>query len=173
MPLSVLFRIALILLVLPFIYACSGSSSGGLIGDFQEQSKCPPSGCADAGTKPENVYIERSDKADIYLGANDSVIDLSGSCSASTYPNNRIEVTASGATLAVKAINQGSTVSSAKCSMGKFQIYIDACQPLFRNPAPAVTIQVALVPLDDNNRPVSVTGASFAVSVVRQATNCP
>lgn len=158
----------LLLLAFFFLQACNSSTSNPLIGDFEASSVCPPTGCADTIPKTENVFLELDNKADIYLENNDSIVELAGTCSTSTYPSNRIEVTVSGAPVAsLKGFNLGASSMVPRCSMGKFYVYLDACSTLIRCGAASKTVRITLVPLDQTQKPAAAE--TIQLNVVRRA----
>lgn len=156
--------------------ACSGSKEGSLIGDYDISSNCPASGCADQAPKSESVYLLRDVNKTVNLMANDSIIEIAGTCSASTYPNNRIEVTnvLDGAVISPLSINLGTTSTIPKCAMGKFNIYVNGCAfPSVGN----IRLNVSLKPLDNAGQPVADASVNILVNAYRSAaavkTACP
>ncbi len=148
--------------------ACSGSKEGSLIGDYDMNSNCPASGCADLAPKSESVYLLRDANKTVNLTANDSFVEISGTCSASTYPNNRIEVTnvMDGSVISPISINFGTTSTIPKCAMGKFNIYVNGCAfPSVGN----IRLNVSLKPLDSAGQPVADASVSILVNAYRSA----
>lgn len=166
MPHIGLFRILFILIAIPLLSSCNSSrDDSALLGDMDSSLRCPVTGCADATPSSDSVYIQRDAVKSTFLGAGDSVLELSGSCSASTFPDNRIEVTSNGNPVTFYSVNMGSTAMIPKCSMGRFFIYIDACK------FPAIsgyTLQVTLRALDGSQQPVS-SDSSFMATFNRTA----
>ncbi len=160
-------RVGLIFLMcaVPLLSSCGGAKDNSMLGDRDSSLRCPTSGCADLTPSSDSVYIQRDINKSTFLGAGDSVLEISGSCSASTYPDNRIEVTSAGNPVTFHAINLGSTAMIPKCSMGRFFLYVDACK--FQSLS-GYNLQVSLKALDENQQVVSAD-SSFTVSFNRNA----
>lgn len=160
-----------ILICTAFIFslsACNSSKQGSLIDDYNANSNCPQTGCADLSPKSDSVYLLRDANKTINLGARDSIIEISGTCSVSTYPNNRIEVShvSSGANVSPVSINLGTSSTIPKCSMGQFHIYVNACAfPGIGN----IRLNLSLKPLDSAGQVVPDTSADVLVNVYRSA----
>lgn len=165
----ILGRICVGVLFILNLSACNSTKEGSLIGDYDINSNCPASGCADLSPKSESVYLLRDDTKTINLATSlDSLIEISGTCSASTYPNNRIEVTntLTGAVISPLAINLGTTSTIPKCAMGKFNIYLNGCAfPAVGN----VRLNLSLKPLDSAGQPIANTNADILVNIYRSA----
>ncbi len=149
--------------------SCSSSRDNSLLGDMNSSARCPTTGCADAAPSSEKVYLQRDNSNSIFLGALDSSLEISGSCSSSTFPDNRIEVTSGGNSVSFYAINLGTSALVPKCSMGRFYIFVDACK---FNSLSGYSLQVSLKPLDQTQQVVDAD-ASFTVNFSRIAALDP
>lgn len=148
--------------------SCSSSKQGELIGDYSASANCPQSGCADLSPKSDSVYLLRDKNVNINIDSRDGLIEIAGTCSASTYPNNRIEITnvANGTAVSPLAINLGTTSTIPKCAMGQFHIFINACSFTAMG---NYKFNVSLKPLDSTGQPVADAAVSIVVSVYRSA----
>jgi len=153
--------------------ACSSSTQNALVGDYNAAASCPETGCADNTPTSDNVYLQRDVNKTFQLGPREGILEITGTCSASTFPDNRIEITQAGDPVVFHAFNLGTSSLIPKCSMGKFNLFIDACR--FRE-ARSYNVQVSLRPIDANQQTLEA-GANFNVTFNRaaavSATVCP
>ena len=147
------------------LQSCNSSQTNPMIGDLGSLVICPPSGCAGTAPLPEGVFIQRDQNKEIFLDQTDTTIEIAGLCSYSTFFDNRIEVKSGGNPITFYSVNMSSSALIPKCSMGKFFLYVDACQ--FKQAA-IYSLQVQLIPLDNTLQPV-VAEASFSVNFRRSA----
>lgn len=159
------FILLLLLVGVMLSSSCSSSRDNPLLGDRDSSLRCPSTGCVDTAPSSDSVYIQRDQNKSTFLGAGDSSVEISGTCSASTFPDNRIEITMAGNPVSFYAINMGSTAQIPKCSMGKFHLFVDACK---FQALSGYNLLVSLKPIDANQGAVDVD-ASFTVSFNRTA----
>lgn len=148
-----LIRVASLVVLVGALSACQNGGST-LGGDLTESSKCPPNGCAGLAADLNQISVTGPGKTTIYAqaaaGAADT-IELGGNCYASTYANNRLEVSAfvygSAMALAstdVVGVNSASTVP--KCVAGRYSIALNGAKfPTGAN----YKVRVQMVAIDD------------------------
>lgn len=131
-----------ILAVAVLAIGLSGCSPGGqsLAGDQTFDSKCPPGGCAGLEPDENQITIASPGRTTLYQAARPAApatptdtIELGGDCYASTYPNNRIEVTVFRGTTQItlaagSVINPRSASTDPMCVNGRFNLAISGAQ---------------------------------------------
>ncbi|WP_413291555.1 hypothetical protein [Bdellovibrio sp. HCB337] len=143
--------------------ACNQYSEGGLVGDYEDTSKCPANGCASQAASANLLKLTTTgNTVSLYPAATDTKVEVSGDCHASTYPNNRINVTVvtqNGNTPVAAPTYSvtGSSVTPA-CRKGKFGVAID-----IRNLAVSsiYTVKLELVAYDSAGAPVTNAGGGY------------
>lgn len=152
-------------LFLLFLSSCGAGQKGNLIGDFQGSSTCPASGCADASASADKVSIS-ADTTDIRVKPNDKYIEISGNCHVSTFPSHRIDVTVNGATRSPASLNTGSTATLLRCSMGRYNLYLNACDTVA---AAKYNVSVRIRPMDEGGNSVPVDSGFVNLSFSRDS----
>ena len=126
--------------------------SDGLIGDFQEASKCPANGCATAAASENFISMNSSVSNLSIVGANP--VTVGGDCNVSTYPTNTINATityqTSGAPVTAAVSSNNAVSTTPVCKKGRFDVTVDT-----RNlPAGNVfNLKLELVAFDAANKP--------------------
>ncbi|MGZ3744650.1 MAG: hypothetical protein ACXWRE_10180 [Pseudobdellovibrionaceae bacterium] len=170
MSLKSLFSSFLALFFCTFFTACSQYSDGGLVGDYQSTFKCPANGCANQAPNANALKLSTVDNVvSLYPTANDTKVEISGDCYASTYPSNKINVTVvtQNGNVPVNAGVYSATGSSTApaCRKGKYDVVID-----IRNLAlnAIYTVKLDLVAYDSSNNAISSSGAgSLFLNLIR------
>jgi hypothetical protein len=143
--------------------ACSQYSDGGLVGDYQETSKCPANGCANQAPSPNALKISTiGNLVSLYPKSTDTKVEISGDCYASTYSSNKINVsvvTQNGNTpvsAGVFSATGSSTIPA--CRKGKYDVVVD-----IRNLSLSTiyTLKVELIAYDTTGAPVSNAGGGY------------
>lgn len=136
---SVLFKAVVLAGFAVAVSACSPAGTP-LAGDLTESSKCPPGGCADSAPDQDQLTLTASGKTTLYQtplknggGQIIDMIEIAGDCYASTYPNNRVEVTlyysTSRVTLSSTDVIDGSYPGGQpKCRNGRFNFAINGAR---------------------------------------------
>lgn len=155
-----------ILLAFCSLAACN-QYSDGLVGDFQETSKCPANGCANQNAN-EN-YISLDTKTSVINVTGGNPITIGGDCYASTFPTNTITATVtyqtSGAPVAAAVSSNTGSSQTPACRKGRFEVTIDT-----RNlPASNVySVRLELVAYDANNTPHRNAASGFKTITLRK-----
>lgn len=170
MSLKPLLKSWLLLGLLTALSACSQYSDGGLIGDYQDTSKCPANGCANIAASANHLKLSNGGSSvTLYPAATDTKVEVSGDCHPSTYPSNKINVSVvtQNGNSPVNAPAYSATGSSTTpaCYKGRFNILVD-----IRNLARSTiyTLKLELVAYDENNVPhTNSGGGNLFLSLVR------
>jgi len=167
--------------LLGLLGACSPSGEG-LAGNKVEPSNCPPSGCADSTPDQNQLTVSNSGKTNMISklqrfqtagGAASTApdfVEIGGSCYASSYPQNRIEVKVyhnnqriNVTSADVAALRSAST--APRCVNGRFGVAIrgDRMPPGYN-----YRVEVAIVGIDASGTEFRNTGTGvFNVTVQR------
>lgn len=161
MSLKPLFKSILVLGCLGFA-ACS-QYSDGLLGDYQETSKCPANGCANQAASANELKLTYGGSAvSIFPAQTDDRIEISGECHVSTYPSNKINVTVvtQNGNVPVNAPAYSVTGSSTQpaCRKGKFGFALDIRG---MGLSAIYTVKMELVAYDAGNNPVTNPGGGI------------
>jgi hypothetical protein len=155
---------------------CSGAGQS-LAGDQLVDSKCPPGGCAGLIADKNQITISSHGRTTIYQTARPAppatptdIIELGGDCYASTYPNNRIEVTAFRGTTQVtlpagSVINPRAVSTNPICVNGRFILAISGA-PLISGYVYRLHVEVIGIDTEGAEFRNSGTGA-FDINVSR------
>lgn len=157
MFLKPLFRsIFMILMSGSFFVACNQYSDGGLVGDYQDSSKCPANGCANQAASANLLKMNTTGNAvSLYPAASDTKVEISGDCYASTFPSNKINVSVvtqnGNAPMTAPTYSATGASTQPACRKGRFEVVVD-----IRNLAASqiYTVKMELVAYD-------ATGASY------------
>jgi hypothetical protein len=107
---------------------CNQYSDGGLVGNYQDTSKCPANGCANQAASANVLKLSTTGNAvSLFPAATDTKVEIGGDCYASTYPNNKINVTVvtqNGNTPVVAPVYSASADTPA-CRKGKYDVVVD------------------------------------------------
>ncbi|MBK9322482.1 MAG: hypothetical protein IPM97_05940 [Bdellovibrionaceae bacterium] len=138
-----------LLTILLFQFGCS-QYSDGLVGDYQESSKCPPNGCANQAASENYISLTTSTTSVNVSGSNP--VTLGGDCQASTYPSNVISATvvnqASGAPVSAAVSSNTGNSATPACRKGRFDLTLDTSAM----PSGAVyAVKLELIAYDANN----------------------
>lgn len=171
MSMKPLFHSLLLFAGWALLSACNQYSDGGLVGDYQDTSKCPANGCANQAANANALRLTTTGNAvSLYPAATDEKLEISGDCHPSTYPSNRINVTVTtqtgNAPVTVPVYNL-SGISSAQpfCNKGKYNLALD-----IRNLAKSTiySVQLELVAFDSLGTPyTSAGGGRVRLNLVR------
>jgi hypothetical protein len=152
------------------LMGCNQYSDGGLVGDYQDTSKCPANGCANQAANANALKLSTVGNAvSLYPVSTDTKVEISGDCYASTYPSNKINVavvTQNGNTpvgAAIYSVTGSSTIPM--CRKGKYDVVVD-----IRNLAlgSIYTVKLELVAYDSTGALVSNSGGgSIYLNLVR------
>lgn len=148
------------------LMACQQYSDGSMVGDFQSNTYCPASGCANATADPTTLSLASTLTA---VNSNSTVqhVDVGGDCYVSTYPNNAINVQVlSGSSAVAPGISGEQAVSqSVKCHGGHFEVAIDTSGLA----SPAIyTINLNLVAIDSTgNQFTNAGGGTLNITLRR------
>lgn len=169
-PLLKILRQPILILGLSSLVACNQYSDGGLVGDYQDSSKCPANGCANQVASANALKLATTGNVvSLYPTAADTKVEISGDCYASTYPSNKINVTVATqngntpVTAAVYSATGASTVPA--CRKGKYNVVLD-----IRNLALAkiYTVKLEMVAYDSAGTAVTNAGGGYLyLSLVR------
>ncbi len=152
--------------------SCGAGQKGALIGDYQAVSTCPASGCADSAASADKISFT-TDNTDIRIKPADRFVEIAGDCYVSTFPSHVIEVSVNNSIRSPASINFGSSASILKCSMGRYNVYVNACDPDLRA-INRYNVTLKLKPMDEAGNYVD-DGNTVNLSFVRDtvATACP
>lgn len=163
MSMKPLFNSLLLVVGCALLSACNQYSDGGLVGDYQDTSKCPANGCANQAASANVLKLSTTGNAvSLYPAATDSKVEISGDCYASTYPNNRINVTVvtqtGNAPIAAPTYSVTGASTTPACRKGKFGVAID-----IRNLALGgiYTVKLELVAYDNAGTPFTNAGGGY------------
>lgn len=156
--------------LLASLSGCSEYSDGGLVGDYQDTSKCPANGCANMAASANHLKLTNGGSAvTLYPAASDTKVEVSGDCYASTYPSNKINVTvvtqSGNSPMTAPAYSATGSSTTPACRKGKFDVVVD-----IRNLAANTiyTLKLELVAYDQNNVPqTNAGGGNLFLSLVR------
>ncbi|MBC7370541.1 MAG: hypothetical protein H7326_03190 [Bdellovibrionaceae bacterium] len=155
------------LIALSLQLAACNQYSDGLVGDYQETSKCPANGCANAAASENYISMASSTSSLSVVGANP--VTLGGDCNTSTYPTNVINATVtyqtSGAPVTAAVSSNNGASATPACKKGRFDVTVDT-----RNlPAGNVyTLKLELVAFDTANAPHRNTASGVKTVTIRK-----
>jgi len=163
MSMKPLFNSLLVLASAALLTACNQYSNGGLVGDYQDTSKCPANGCANQAASANVLKMSTTGNlVSLYPTAADTKVEISGDCYASTYPSNKIlvsVVTQNGNTpIAAPVYSATGSSTTPMCRNGKYDVVVD-----IRNLAVGAiyTVKLELVAYDTAGAPYTNAGGGF------------
>lgn len=163
-----------------FLFGCSPTGVP-LAGDQVLESMCPDSGCADA-TPDENQLTVKGpgatniqSKAQMSGGVPTDFVEFGGDCYASTYPNNRIEVSVTNNGTPVSLVAGTDVVSifeadvTPRCVQGRYNVGIKGTKlPPGASSSISYLVKFEIVGIDENGVAHRNTNTGlFTVSVLR------
>lgn len=164
-----------------FLFACQKGGTG-LATDKIESETCPASGCASLTAEQSQLSVKGPAQTTIYsnvlLDANSNpqdFVEVGGSCFASTYPDNRLEVklfNTSGGQIALAASDIVSVKTTntglPKCVAGKYGITINGARMPAGSTGTGYRLHVEIVGIDSTGAETRNSGTGyFDVSVSR------
>jgi hypothetical protein len=158
-------------LVLGFCtFTACNQYSDSLMGEYQNTSKCPANGCANQAASANSLKLSNSSSAvTLYPASTDTKVEISGDCSFSTYPSNKINVsvvTQTGNTpMNAPAYSVTGSSTQPACRKGKFDVMLD----IRSLPASTIyTVKMELVAYDASNVPyTNAAGGYLYLNLVR------
>lgn len=158
-----LFNSLMVLVSSALLTACNQYSDGGLVGDYQDTSKCPANGCANQAASANVLKMSTvGNVVSLYPAAADTKVEISGDCYASTYPSNKINVsvvTQNGNTpISVAAYSATGSSTQASCRKGKYDVVLDIRNLAVSN---IYTVKLELVAFDSAGSPYTNAGGGF------------
>lgn len=117
------FASALVFLLLAS--ACQNNSENTLATDLNSNVKCPANGCANHAADANELTID-GPLGTLISYSTDNTVQVGGNCYASTYMDNRIEVTVTNASRQpVLAQFQSLESATPKCVLGRYNLVVD------------------------------------------------
>jgi hypothetical protein len=163
MSMKPLFNLLLVLASSALMTACNQYSNGGLVGDYQDTSKCPANGCANQAASANVLKMSTTGNlVSLYPASTDTKVEVSGDCYPSTYPSNKIlvsVVTQNGNTpIAANVYSATGASTTPMCRNGKYDVVVD-----IRNLALSAiyTVKLELVAYDTAGVPHTNAGGGF------------
>lgn len=152
------------------VLAACNQTPSSLLGEYQETSKCPANGCANQAASANLLKLTNTGSSvSLYPAATDTKVEISGDCHASTYPNNKINVTVVTQTgntpVNAPAYSATGTTTQPACRKGKYDVVID-----IRNLAANAiyTVKLELIAYDSSNTPfTNAAGGYLYLNLVR------
>lgn len=147
------------------LIACNQYSDGDMIGDYQADSMCPISGCANATADSTTLALASSLSS---INSNSSVlhVDFGGDCYVSTFPSNTIQVQVlSGSTVISPGVSGEQGASQAvQCHGGHFEVALDTSALA----SPGVyTINLNLIAMDSSGNQYTNAGSgSLTITLI-------
>lgn len=164
-------RYSFFTLILALLTSCGAGQKGQLIGDYTSVNNCPASGCADSAASTDKITMA-SDASEVKVKATDRSVEIAGDCYASTFPSHIIEVAVNGSVRSPASINFGSSASILKCSMGRYNLFLNACD----TPAAGrYNVTLKMKPMNEAGQYVEADGNVVNMTYIREvaAAGCP